>query len=379
MKVLITSSGLMGRSGANLYVRDLALELRRQGHHPVVYVFAMGEVADELRSAGILVSTRLGRVARGVDVIHGHHFHPTLDAVQRLPSVPAIFVCHGHEGAYDQPPLHPRIRRYFGVSQICVERLRAAGISESQLGLMCNFVDVERFLPRVPLPARPSRALMFSNYASDNTYLPAVRAACAAMNLKLDVIGAGTANVHAAPERVLSRYDVVFAKGKCALEALTVGAAVVLCDFKGVGPMVTLGQLQRLQSLNFGYEALTDPLQPDYLIRQLQRYDPADARAVSAELRARAGVQLATRRLVDVYRDVRAERTSPIWTGPRVEIPTRRLKLGYWIQLRWLDLPASWRAILKHWLPLRLVHGWLQTVRSRLVGTRPGITLDAAR
>ena len=34
-------------------------------------------------------------------------------------------------------------------------------------------------------------------------------------------------------------YDLVFAKARCALEAMAVGAAVVLCDTHGLGPMVT--------------------------------------------------------------------------------------------------------------------------------------------
>ena len=51
----------------------------------------------------------------------------------------------------------------------------------------------------------------------------------------------------AQPERVLGRYDIVFAKAKAAMEAMAVGAAVVLCDFGGVGPMVTWADFDRLR------------------------------------------------------------------------------------------------------------------------------------
>ena len=35
------------------------------------------------------------------------------------------------------------------------------------------------------------------------------------------------------------RYDIVFAKARAAIEAMAVGAAVIVCDFDGVGPMVS--------------------------------------------------------------------------------------------------------------------------------------------
>ena len=40
------------------------------------------------------------------------------------------------------------------------------------------------------------------------------------------------------PEELLPKYDLVFAKARCALEAMATGCAVVLCDFAGLGSMV---------------------------------------------------------------------------------------------------------------------------------------------
>ena len=57
---------------------------------------------------------------------------------------------------------------------------------------------------------------------------------------------------------MLGQYDIVFAKARCALEALAVGNAVVLCDTVGVGPMVTTGEVDRLRRLNFGVRALRE-------------------------------------------------------------------------------------------------------------------------
>src|SRR6185369_10855843 len=128
-----------------------------------------------------------------------------------------------------------------------------------------NWVDLRRFARRPPLPARPRRALLFSNYARPDTHLPAVREACRRAGLDLDVVGEGVGREVARPEEILGRYDVVFAKAKAALEAMAVGAAVVLCDLTGVGPPVTVADFARLQRMNFGVEALTEPLDPEII------------------------------------------------------------------------------------------------------------------
>jgi hypothetical protein len=82
--------------------------------------------------------------------------------------------------------------------------------------------------------------------------------------------------------RLLGQYDVVFAKAKAAMEAMAVGTAVILCDFSGIGPIVTSTRFEELRPLNFGFEALRDPLEPEHLLREIARYDPEDAPDVAA-------------------------------------------------------------------------------------------------
>jgi hypothetical protein len=191
LRVLITNIELWPPSGTVLYVRDLALELQRQGHTPVVFSSAAGGVAEELRAAGIAVTDRLSRLRETPDIIHGHHHAPTLAALHRWPTVPAIHVCHDHISPNDRTPIHPNIRRHFGVSRVCVQRLVGDRVPESRAGLLLNFVDLERFPPRTALPERPRRALVFSNYAHAGSHLPVVIEACRQAGLELDVAGAG--------------------------------------------------------------------------------------------------------------------------------------------------------------------------------------------
>lgn len=304
LNVLITNICLNSRTGTELYVRDLALELKRQGHHPAVYTPIPGSIAAELQAADIPVSSSLRAWKSRPDIIHGHHRKEALSAVLHNSGVPAIFICHDYYAWHDTPPLHPRIRRYLGVSLACIDRLSKAGILKEKIRLTLNFVDLKRFLPRPTLPARPRKALVFSNYANTHTHLPAIAEACRRAGLELDVAGEGVGKRTSRPEDVLEHYDIVFAKAKAAMEAMAVGTAVVLCDFIGLGPMVTSAEFDRLRLLNFGFQALREPFHPESILREICRYDAQDAVRVRDMLRSGAGLDQAVRGLVDIYQEV---------------------------------------------------------------------------
>jgi hypothetical protein len=105
---------------------------------------------------------------------------------------------------------------------------------------------------------------------------------------------------------VLPGYDLVFAKARCAIEALATGAAVIACDFNGLGSLVTSANLERLRNLNFGVRALRQPVTKAALLREIDGYDAADARAVTREIRRTAGLDQAIDRIVAVYGSVLA-------------------------------------------------------------------------
>lgn len=313
MRILITNIAMRSRTGTELYVRDLARELLRRGHTPVVYTLKPGIIADELRAATIPVVSDLAQIGFVPDVIHGHHADETLTALLRFPGVPAIFVCHDWNAWHDTPPRFPRILRYVAVDDTCRDRLVCeAGVPEDRAQVVLNFVDLERFRPRAQLPARPRRAVVFSNYARPGTYVEAVRHACRAAGLALDVIGAGAGEVCDRPEEVLGQYDLVFAKAKAAIEAMATGCAVVLCDYAGVGPLVTSAEFDRLRRLNFGRRCLDHPFDVGYLATQVARYNREDAAEVTRRIRAEAGLKPAVDRLVALYAEVieeQAQRT----------------------------------------------------------------------
>ena len=308
LRVLITNHLLRGRTGSELYVCELATDLLRRGYTPIVYSPQLGPLARELRDATVPVVDNLDAIATPPDVIHGQHHVETMTALLRFPNTPAVFFCHGWLPWEETPPKHPRILRFVAVDDTCRDRLVCENAApEERVSVILNSVDTNQFSPRAPLPPKPARALVFSNGASESTHVGAVREACRRTELTLDVIGADSGNVSSRPQDVLGQYDIVFAKARCALEALAVGSAVVLCDKVGVGPMVTTNEMDQLRRLNFGVRTLKAPVAPDVLEKEIARYDARDAAEVSRRIRKGTGREAAIDQIVALYHDVIGE------------------------------------------------------------------------
>lgn len=304
LRVLLTCRDLALRGGSQLYTRDVAAALRELGHTPVVFSPRLGRVADDLRSRGVAVVDSLDRLGEAPSVIHGQHHLEAMAAMLRFPEVPAIFVCHGWLPWQEAPPRFPSIGRYVAVDALRRDRLVFEyGIPESKVEILPNFVDVSRFRPRAALPGRPARALLFSNQAtSDGALADAVRKACADEGVALDVAGVASGNPLARPEDVLSRYDLVFARGRSAMEAMATGSAVVLCDIEGCGPTVGPLNFDSLRAMNFGLSALAEPASRETLRSRIARYDPEGAAHVSRRVRESCDRRPVVQRLVEIYR-----------------------------------------------------------------------------
>ncbi len=308
LRVLITNNTLAGRAGTELYVRDTAMELLKRGHSPIAYSTILGEVARELQAANIPVVDDLNDLAIAPDLLHGQQHMELMTALLHFPRMPAIQFIHNSSSWYEKPVHFPRILRYVAVDHACRDLLLQHAIPEKRIRVLLNFVDLARFRARRdPLSATPQRALLFSNYASDETHLPAVREACVRAGIRLDVVGSQTNTTTAQPEEILREYDLVFAKARSALEAMAVGAAVVLCDYEGSGPMVTPENFAWLRPLNFGRRALNGPLDAAVLVEEIKRYDPAKALEVSQTVRASAGHESVVDEIISLYEDVTLE------------------------------------------------------------------------
>ena len=312
LRVLITNCTLAGRTGTETYVRDLSLGLLRRGHCPVVYTPEPGELAREIQRAGVPVVPRLGAIALRPDVIHGHHLHQTMEALLHFPGVPGIFVCHDRLAWHDAPPNFPRLRQYIAVDENCRDRMVCEhAVDPDKIRVILNSVDLDRFVPRAPLPAAPRRALLFASGDASPHTTEILREVCIRAEIELDVMGAGFGCLNREPEKALGQYDLIFAKARCALEALAVGAAVILWGRNHMGPMVTSTNVDHLRRWNFGQRCLARTVSLDHIVREIDRFDAVDAAHVSHHVRTHAGLSQMLDELIDRYHAVIGESYSP--------------------------------------------------------------------
>jgi len=323
VRVLFANWLLDGPAGAEIVTRDLAIGLRAAGHEPMLYAPGVGAIGREIAAHGIPVVSKLEDLPAPPDIIHGNSHVETIRALDHFRAVPAIFVCHGRLLWQCIPPRFPRIRRYVAVDMFCRERLQTYGIDLHDIRLIHNTVDLDRFTPRDRLPAAPRRALIFGSYNTGYApHIAPIKAACAAVGIAVDEIGPLSGNVEAAPERLLGQYDLVFAKARCALEAMAVGAAVILCDAQGLGSLVTTANVAAYRDWNFGWGLLIQPLDAARIGAEIARYEPDDAAAVSAYVREHADLHAGIRQYADLYDAVLAEATpgdEQAWTHELAE------------------------------------------------------------
>jgi hypothetical protein len=284
------------------------LELQKLGHEPVIYSPVVGPVAEQLQSQGIPVFSDIRQIKLVPDVIHGHHHPQTLTALLQFPDTPAVFVCHDATAWHDDPLVFPRVLRYVAVDYRCLKRFEEIdSVRRENVRVLFNAVDLSRFKPRPPLPSRPLRAAIFSNYATRRTHATAVSQACKSLGISIDVIGKGFHTDTSTPETVLPAYDIVFAKARCALEAMAVGSAVVLCDFSGLGGMVTCANFAELRKLNFGAGTLVGALDSELIAGEINKYDAQEATRVSELARKEACLTSAAVDWLDLYNEAIAE------------------------------------------------------------------------
>ncbi len=85
-------------------------------------------------------------------------------------------------------------------------------------------------------PLARSEALVFSNAAGPGqAHLPAIQKACAAAGIELETVGASAGKSLARPAKALGEFDLIFAKAKAALEAMSVarGRYPLRCGGRG--------------------------------------------------------------------------------------------------------------------------------------------------
>lgn len=304
MNILITNRELDRYSGSTLYVKELALSLKKRGEVVQVYTFIIGKIGKELMKEGIFVTNNLKKITFYPDIIHAHHNITTIDVVSYFRNSPVVLWIHDRLNKMDHPFLHKNILKYVAVDYNCKERYeKDSNFDPSDSEVIYNWVNLERFKLKKHINKKPKKALVFSNYAKDNNHLTAIKSACEKSQISIDVIGIGSGNIKYDPENHLANYDIIFAKAKAAMESITTGAGVIVCDFTGLAGFVTSNNVAHYRKYNFGMKLMKFDITPANIINEIRKYDASDIKNVSKIIRADIDIHLVIDQLLDLYKN----------------------------------------------------------------------------
>lgn len=305
MKILFTNIRLDTPGGTQGIVRDFCLALQERGHQVAGFTCSPYPGERIMAEAGLEVYREIDDLPWQPDIIHGHHYGDSLAAILSLPGVPAIYYCHGGT-TVETPPRHPRILRYLAMSRTLRERLLIElCLAEEQIEVMLNSFDPRGF-QTVRTPRRElGRALFYNGFHKEKSpTLAAIRTACERLGITLDCAGRGAFRKMADPAAELPEYDVVFASGKSAIDALACGCTVAVLGRDSCGPLVSTRNLDQLRQVNFSVAANCPPPTADQIAEILGRYDPADAAEVTRRVRQECDISRTVDDLEALYREV---------------------------------------------------------------------------
>lgn len=312
MRVLITNTRLEGRGGTETFVRQLARGLQAFGHSAIAYGSNPAELPRLLESDLIPVATDLEHLPFRPDIIHAQHHLDAMTAITALPGVPAIYHCHGAIWR-ESVPKHPRIHHYLAVSSTLKERMSVEFlVPPTDVSVLPNGVDMRRFRARLGAPPeRLARALFYnSRHDVDGPTVLAIRSAVERRGIALDVVGTRAGRMAHAPETLLPQYDVVFASGLSAIEAMACGCAVVVLGRTSCGELVRPGNFDRYRRVNFTIAVNSPEPSAEAIGAELDRYVTFEAIEVSARARREADFDRTIEALIPIYEQAIARHRS---------------------------------------------------------------------
>lgn len=306
-KILFSNFCLSTRSGTETFLWDLARGLKAQGCDCGIYTPRPGAFAEEFRRMGIPVWQHLEHITMKPDVLHCQHTVESKGLIEKFPDIPALFMVHDAKSWHDTVPEGSRWSAVVAVDDACCARIMGeTGLTPDQIDVIHNSVDTALLLPRGPLPARPLKAAIFTSYAVNDEHVKTARRVCARLGIAFDELGPAAGKIVTDPQNWLPRYDLVFGKARCALEAMAVGCAVILIGSEGVGEMVTPENFAEFKKRNFGFSLLRPDLDQDFLEEQVKRFSAVSAGHVQELVRRTCSLDGMVEKFRELYEELPA-------------------------------------------------------------------------
>ena len=310
MKILIVNERIAKRTGTEIVARDMSTGLAARGHTVAILTAERGSLADEIEASGVTVHTDPATVSFTPDIIHFNDLALAERTTRAFADTPAMLQWHRFVER-DFSIDGTRITSVVGVSRRIVEKISNYTGVETD-GVFNNYVDLTRFEPRRdPLPEKPRKWLLVGQQKRGYPLLATLAVVALSKGILLHTTGPRYfSRVDNLPQNCAG-YDLVFASGRCALEAACAGAGVVVTDFNGVGGFLDEENVARFYDGNFSFRSFKAPVSLTALNQAIADYRPDGAAAASRWLRENADLQVGLGRLTDLYERARRRAEPP--------------------------------------------------------------------
>lgn len=171
-----------------------------------------------------------------------------------------------------------------------------------------NHVDTSRFVTTRTPPEGPRKALAYGNSGIGDKEAGLLREACSDVGIELDLAGMISGRYESAPAQLLPRYDLVFAVGRCALEAAASGCGVIPVYGNMTDELLGTENYERLRAQNMSVRlARHEKLTKAWIIKQIDRWDGTDIGRVAKRIQEDASLDGVANQLENIYKRVAAD------------------------------------------------------------------------
>jgi hypothetical protein len=289
---LVLATNHLGLGGSESYLLTVAEQLDRLGHEAVVYTPEPEGGVAVARERSIAVIDEAG-LDEEYDAALVQDAGVCFQIAECCPRLPQLFVAHSAKFDLQAPPQLDGIAGVIvAMNDRVAQRMRSYAVGVEVVRLR-QPIDTERFAPRGALPEVPRSALLLSNTPSEDR-LEMMEEACAKAGLRLSRLG--VLSGHATDVRAaLADAEIVIGYGRSILEAMAMGRAAYVYDWKGGDGWITPETYPAIEADGIAGGAGIATVDIAHLAEDLRRYSasmgPVNHDLVMAHHRAGAHVQ----------------------------------------------------------------------------------------
>jgi hypothetical protein len=321
MRFVLGNRLLDHAGGTEVHLVTLGRELLGLGHEVRLYSPRLGPYADHAVRCGLEVSEELRALPADCDVVLAQDAIVSYDLAERFPDALQVFRICGDVYDFQAPPQVPGMVDLIVVLSERYQRLAGAVAVTAPVVRLRVPIAIDMLVPVTPLRPRPQRAVLLGNYPQRDEL---IREVWGRQGVEVVRIG-GRAGQRYDLTDALAEVDVVVAKSRAALDAMSCGRAVYVYDAFGGDGWVTPSSYPAMEADIFSGQATERMITPVELERDLEGYDPA--------------MGMVNRDLVALHHSARAhavafvEAVSGRVTAQRPDLPLR--ELGRLTALQW--------------------------------------------